>query len=472
MCLLSPGSPSHASPLYSRPQCHCQGDVGGGDWESWEECRSCPPPSPPPIPTPCAPLPPPFAFFSLPFPSQPSCLNLAWSLCTLEVCRWADGFMSGWGNALRRVERSRGPRAGGLEPGASGWTCCLHKEETCCPSGFEPTVVQRKTMMQLFLHRLYADREHTIGRLERSIALVALPPCQSPDAQLHKGQGPLAPLLPSAAPRTRADTEEGPWGLQREDTAPFSRLHFSLTRRNVPAIKPAQISGARDFASSLLTSLLFLSRQAIRCTLVNCTCECFQPGKIHLRTCDQCKHGWVAHALDKLSTQHLYHPTQVEIVQSNVVFDISSLMLYGTQAIPVRLKILLDRLFSVLKQEEVLHILHGLGWTLRDYVRGYILQVSEPRPGPAQILGVLANVGTASTEKSLEHLKPFHHIFPSLTATWPCAPTHLKNRKAGPGSQSVLGERCVQAVAPSEDSTQQVLAAALLRLKLPEGGLP
>ncbi|XP_078386516.1 zinc finger protein basonuclin-2-like isoform X3 [Cetorhinus maximus] len=113
---------------------------------------------------------------------------------------------------------------------------------------------------------------------------------------------------------------------------------------------------------------------AIRCTLVNCTCECFQPGKISLRTCDQCKHGWVAHALDKLSTQHLYHPTQVEIVQSNVVFDISSLMLYGTQAVPVRLKILLDRLFSVLKQEEVLQILHGLGWTLRDYVRGYILQ--------------------------------------------------------------------------------------------------
>ncbi|XP_048827401.1 zinc finger protein basonuclin-2-like isoform X3 [Brienomyrus brachyistius] len=113
---------------------------------------------------------------------------------------------------------------------------------------------------------------------------------------------------------------------------------------------------------------------AIRCTLVNCTCECFQPGKINLRMCDQCKHGWVAHALDKLSTQHLYHPTQVEIVQSNVVFDISSLMLYGTQAVPIRLKILLDRLFSVLKQEEVLHILHGLGWTLRDYVRGYILQ--------------------------------------------------------------------------------------------------
>lgn len=42
-------------------------------------------------------------------------------------------------------------------------------------------------------------------------------------------------------------------------------------------------------------SSLFASLQAIRCTLVNCSCECFQPGKIHLRTCDQCKHGWVAH---------------------------------------------------------------------------------------------------------------------------------------------------------------------------------
>ncbi|XP_037585059.1 zinc finger protein basonuclin-1 isoform X2 [Cebus imitator] len=70
----------------------------------------------------------------------------------------------------------------------------------------------------------------------------------------------------------------------------------------------------------------------------------------------------------------MYPTSQVEIVQSNVVFDISSLMLYGTQAIPVRLKILLDRLFSVLKQDEVLQILHALDWTLQDYIRGYVLQ--------------------------------------------------------------------------------------------------
>ncbi|KAL2088880.1 hypothetical protein ACEWY4_015779 [Coilia grayii] len=70
----------------------------------------------------------------------------------------------------------------------------------------------------------------------------------------------------------------------------------------------------------------------------------------------------------------MYQGSQVEIVHSNVVFDICSLMLYGTQAIPVRLKILLDRLFSVLKQDEVIQILNALDWTLQDYIRGYVLQ--------------------------------------------------------------------------------------------------
>uniref|UniRef100_A0A3B3SRR3 Basonuclin zinc finger protein 2 n=1 Tax=Paramormyrops kingsleyae TaxID=1676925 RepID=A0A3B3SRR3_9TELE len=116
------------------------------------------------------------------------------------------------------------------------------------------------------------------------------------------------------------------------------------------------------------STLLFrMSQQVGSARSVGASCDCGTP--LHLPICELCQAD-----KEDLSTQHLYHPTQVEIVQSNVVFDISSLMLYGTQAVPVRLKILLDRLFSVLKQEEVLHILHGLGWTLRDYVRGYILQ--------------------------------------------------------------------------------------------------
>ncbi|XP_018618734.1 zinc finger protein basonuclin-1 isoform X1 [Scleropages formosus] len=119
---------------------------------------------------------------------------------------------------------------------------------------------------------------------------------------------------------------------------------------------------------------LLMEIQAICCTLVNCNCESFKPGKLRRRQCENCKHGWVAHALSKLKVHHMYQGSQVEIVHSNVVFDICSLMLYGTQAIPVRLKILLDRLFSVLKQEEVIQILSALDWTLQDYIRGYVLQ--------------------------------------------------------------------------------------------------
>lgn len=65
----------------------------------------------------------------------------------------------------------------------------------------------------------------------------------------------------------------------------------------------------------------------------------------------------------------------MEPIQPNVAFDIASLVLYGCQALPIRLKILLDRLFSVLRQDEVSAVLRGFGWTHEDYARGYILQV-------------------------------------------------------------------------------------------------
>ncbi|KAI5724782.1 hypothetical protein M8J77_007126 [Diaphorina citri] len=84
-------------------------------------------------------------------------------------------------------------------------------------------------------------------------------------------------------------------------------------------------------------------------------------------------------SLDKLGFRHVFGQTPVEPVQANVAFDIASLVLYGCQALPIRLKILLDRLFSVLQRDEVLQILRGFGWTHEDYARGYILQ--EPH-GP------------------------------------------------------------------------------------------
>ncbi|XP_065333452.1 zinc finger protein basonuclin-2-like isoform X2 [Cloeon dipterum] len=115
---------------------------------------------------------------------------------------------------------------------------------------------------------------------------------------------------------------------------------------------------------------------AIRCTIPGCGCDCFVPGKHQLRHCESCRHGWVTHALDKLGPGHM---GPVEPVSASVAFDVASLVLYGCQALPIRLKILLDRVFSVLQRDEVLQVLHGFGWSHDDYSRGYILQ--DPQGG-------------------------------------------------------------------------------------------
>uniref|UniRef100_A0A3Q3J575 Uncharacterized protein n=1 Tax=Monopterus albus TaxID=43700 RepID=A0A3Q3J575_MONAL len=115
-------------------------------------------------------------------------------------------------------------------------------------------------------------------------------------------------------------------------------------------------------------------KSSIRCTVSGCSCLCFRPGSAQLRSCDRCGHGWVAHALEKLQAQSPSSCGPVEVALPGLVFDLSSLVLYGAQAIPVRLKILLDRLYSILTPEQVSHILHALAWSLGDYVRGYMLK--------------------------------------------------------------------------------------------------
>ena len=91
-------------------------------------------------------------------------------------------------------------------------------------------------------------------------------------------------------------------------------------------------------------------------------------------------------ALDKLGLRPVQHcwssggavsaSGPVEPVLPNTVFDVASLALYGCQAGPIRLKILLDRLFSVLNTEDIIQVLTAFGWTLEDYAKGYMLQVS------------------------------------------------------------------------------------------------
>lgn len=70
----------------------------------------------------------------------------------------------------------------------------------------------------------------------------------------------------------------------------------------------------------------------------------------------------------------LFTETEQADIDSNI-YEIVSLMLYGSQAIPIRLKILLDRLLSSFLQDDILKIISSFGWSSQDYARGYILMV-------------------------------------------------------------------------------------------------
>lgn len=86
-------------------------------------------------------------------------------------------------------------------------------------------------------------------------------------------------------------------------------------------------------------------------------------------------------ALEKLhvQAQQPFGCGPVEVALPGLVFDLSSLVLYGAQAIPVQLKILLDRLYSVLTPDQVRGDV--LGVALRLQVRYVTSDVSPCFPG-------------------------------------------------------------------------------------------
>ncbi|KAM8748274.1 zinc finger protein basonuclin-2 [Acanthopagrus schlegelii] len=178
------------------------------------------------------------------------------------------------------------------------------------------------------------------------------------------------------------------------------------------------------------------TEESIRCTAPGCSCQCFKPGSVQLRSCDRCGHGWVSHALEKLHRQAQQPSTcgPVEVALPGLVFDLSSLVLYGAQAIPVRLKILLDRLYSILTPDQVGHILHTLGWSLGDYVRGYMLQF----PGGK----VLDRWLMVTPEEELLILKQFlrfgetRPIVELMTLQCLTAANHLSDLELNPASKS------------------------------------
>merc|ERR1719410_3365380 len=73
----------------------------------------------------------------------------------------------------------------------------------------------------------------------------------------------------------------------------------------------------------------------------------------------------------------LFTPVGLDRVTPGMVIDVASLILQGFHAVPVKLKMLLDRLFSLLSPEEITAVLRGFGWSIQDYQRGYILKDSK-----------------------------------------------------------------------------------------------
>jgi hypothetical protein len=67
-------------------------------------------------------------------------------------------------------------------------------------------------------------------------------------------------------------------------------------------------------------------------------------------------------------------------VSAASLLDIAGLILYGAQAVPIRLKVLLDRLMAGLPNDQVAQTLGAYGWNYDDYSRGYMLQVGVMRP--------------------------------------------------------------------------------------------
>ncbi|XP_023290325.1 uncharacterized protein LOC105700428 [Orussus abietinus] len=188
------------------------------------------------------------------------------------------------------------------------------------------------------------------------------------------------------------------------------RNHSDLPKSLDPPLDSSKIHGQTP---TICTS--------IRCTANGCSCDSFTPGKRHLRYCGKCHHGWVHHALARLSSlrtgsgdvassgtgprpggredksaggraaptpggeaadvaEKEERPPASESVEPTAAFDIASLVLYGSRALPIRLKILLDLLFNQLPHAQVTRLLAAFGWTHEDYTRGYILQDSQNGP--------------------------------------------------------------------------------------------
>ncbi|KAK4471367.1 hypothetical protein MN116_004801 [Schistosoma mekongi] len=114
-----------------------------------------------------------------------------------------------------------------------------------------------------------------------------------------------------------------------------------------------------------------------KCGATTCDCKAFQPTFSNIRQCTNCYHTWTLHVLPKLTNLPVYfdmNNSPTNGIMLNATLELLSMSLFGCQAIPMRIKILLDRLLSgQLVHADVVRLLLTFGWTFQDYSRGYML---------------------------------------------------------------------------------------------------
>ena len=134
----------------------------------------------------------------------------------------------------------------------------------------------------------------------------------------------------------------------------------------------------------------------LNCDDSNCECPFFVTEASPSRFCSHCGHTWFFHAFEKIRR------CESNQIRLEIVFNLASLALYATTAIPVSLKILLDRLLSKLLHSEVLQVIYALGWLYEDYVRGYKFF--------NQSLAQLDSWKTVSRQEEIEIIKLFQNF--------------------------------------------------------------
>ncbi|KAM7538171.1 hypothetical protein Aperf_G00000076276 [Anoplocephala perfoliata] len=120
----------------------------------------------------------------------------------------------------------------------------------------------------------------------------------------------------------------------------------------------------------------FAATQSVRCASSGCGCKAFQPRINVIRQCSGCSHSWVFHACSKFQNLPPFFGNSLKSDPGLIIvmFETMSMALLGCHAIPTRIKILLDRIWSSSRlQVDLTQFLLSFGWTLQDYSRGYML---------------------------------------------------------------------------------------------------